>query len=193
MLVVGLSQEQAGALAELFGGRHSLLGRPRRACIADLIAFLAQRSENEHLWPQLCTVRSKLAASLLRRCEEPHRGSTGAAGSKHSWSFEHAPDLRCRYGTRGCGRCARRGACATCRPLPTSCRSPSPASAASLCARGGLCLVPALAVALDILLLLPLLSKLPHNIGMPVSDLAVSVDMLAAQAYHLPMHVAWLW
>ena len=57
-LHAGLSQEQASALAELFGGQHSLLGRPRRACIADLIAFLAHRSEDARLWPQLCTVRT---------------------------------------------------------------------------------------------------------------------------------------
>ena len=57
--VAGLTQEQARALAELFGGQHSLLGRPRRACIADLIAFLVHRSQDQRLWPQLCTVGSR--------------------------------------------------------------------------------------------------------------------------------------
>lgn len=52
----GLTQEQACALAELFGGQHSLLGKPKRACIADLIAFLVHRSQDARLWPQLCTV-----------------------------------------------------------------------------------------------------------------------------------------
>jgi hypothetical protein len=55
-IIAGLTQEQACALAELFGGQHSLLGKPRRACIADLIAFLVHRSEDQRLWPQLCTV-----------------------------------------------------------------------------------------------------------------------------------------
>lgn len=54
--LAGLSQEQAGALAELFGGQHNLLGKAKRACIADLIAFFVHRSEDHKLWPQLCTV-----------------------------------------------------------------------------------------------------------------------------------------
>lgn len=54
----GLNFEQASALAALFGGQHSLLARPRRACIADLIAFLHNRSASSLLWPQMCTVGS---------------------------------------------------------------------------------------------------------------------------------------
>lgn len=56
VIYAGLSQEQAAAIAELFGGQHSLLGKPKRACIADLIAFYVHRSPDQRLWPQLCTV-----------------------------------------------------------------------------------------------------------------------------------------
>jgi hypothetical protein len=64
--MAGLTQEQAGALAELFGGQHSLLGKPKRACIADLIAFFVHRSQDQRLWPQLCTVcLHTLGISLL--------------------------------------------------------------------------------------------------------------------------------
>lgn len=94
IFVAGLSQEQAGALAELFGGQHSLLGEPKRACIANLIAFFVHRSEDTRLWPQLCTVRYAFVPSLQlilshryvhrpRRPRAPLRGCAPLAAAAH--------------------------------------------------------------------------------------------------------------
>lgn len=52
----GLSLEQAGAVAEVFGGRLDLVGAPITATICNLITFYKRRSASADLWPQLCAV-----------------------------------------------------------------------------------------------------------------------------------------
>lgn len=64
--MLGLNFEQTSAVAALFGGQHTLLPCPRRACIADLIAFLHQHSSSDFLWPQLCTVWEAALRAVCR-------------------------------------------------------------------------------------------------------------------------------
>ena len=144
--IAGLTQEQACALAELFGGQHSLLGKPKRACIADLIAFLVHRSQDLRLWPQLCTVGHACHRTLHLVTQHVYPLVThNSAWHRLPWRRRqrvvcHNDPATLRVaagvGCGRCGRCARRGGCGACRHLRTSWRWPSPAWAASPCAPG---------------------------------------------------------
>ena len=56
MLRVGISVDQAGALAELLGGQGSLLPVRMRPTICDLIKLLKRYSAEATLWDELCPV-----------------------------------------------------------------------------------------------------------------------------------------
>ena len=53
--LVGVTEAQAGALAELFKGRHSLLEAPRPLTIVELCRFYTQHSSSAS-WHPLCNM-----------------------------------------------------------------------------------------------------------------------------------------